>query len=132
MLASHVAIIHSGGDSRRSPLHSVSGKAWSSLNCAHTPRSRRSFSTNETGGDRDEEGGYTVEKEEEEEEEEGGDSEMCLYASPLVLLLRELSDILRRLPPPVSPSPLLGALLVASSDVLVSLQLPQVSQGDVM
>jgi fucokinase len=27
-----VLIIHSGGDSRRSPLHSVCGKAWASLN----------------------------------------------------------------------------------------------------
>lgn len=29
---SKVLIIHSGGDSRRSPLHSVCGKAWSSIN----------------------------------------------------------------------------------------------------
>ena len=27
-----VAIIHSGGDSRRAPLHSVCGKAWASIN----------------------------------------------------------------------------------------------------
>jgi hypothetical protein len=32
ILRSRVAIIHSGGDSRRSPLHSVTGKAWSALN----------------------------------------------------------------------------------------------------
>jgi hypothetical protein len=32
LLASRVAIIHSGGDSRRAPLHSVCGKAWASIN----------------------------------------------------------------------------------------------------
>jgi hypothetical protein len=32
---SKTAIIHSGGDSRRAPLHSVCGKAWSSLNAVH-------------------------------------------------------------------------------------------------
>lgn len=29
---SKIAIIHSGGDSRRAPLHSVCGKAWASIN----------------------------------------------------------------------------------------------------
>jgi fucokinase len=28
-----IAIIHSGGDSRRAPLHSVCGKAWANINC---------------------------------------------------------------------------------------------------
>lgn len=32
LLKAKVAIIHSGGDSRRAPLHSVCGKAWASLN----------------------------------------------------------------------------------------------------
>lgn len=27
-------VVHSGGDSRRSPLHSVCGKAWATLNCS--------------------------------------------------------------------------------------------------
>ena len=27
-----ILIIHSGGDSRRAPLHSISGKAWASIN----------------------------------------------------------------------------------------------------
>lgn len=30
---SKVAIIHSGGDSRRAPLHTICGKAWAGLNC---------------------------------------------------------------------------------------------------
>lgn len=29
-----ILIIHSGGDSRRSPLHSICGKAWATLNCS--------------------------------------------------------------------------------------------------
>ena len=29
---SKIAIVHSGGDSRRAPLHSVCGKAWASIN----------------------------------------------------------------------------------------------------
>ena len=32
-----VAIIHSGGDSQRSPLHSVCGKAWASINTSLMP-----------------------------------------------------------------------------------------------
>lgn len=32
MMSSKVVLIHSGGDSRRSPLNSISGKAWSTLN----------------------------------------------------------------------------------------------------
>lgn len=33
LTASKIAIIHSGGDSRRSPLQSITGKAWSNINC---------------------------------------------------------------------------------------------------
>lgn len=112
-----MAIIHSGGDSRRSPLQSVSGKAWSSLNCAHRTKARatipcsNSDSTNEV------------------EEEEEGDYEVNLYASPLTVLLSELSDIVARLPlrslSPLSDS-CSGSVVVASSDVLVSLEMPKV------
>ena len=38
-MKSRIAIIHSGGDSRRAPLHSVCGKAWAavnSLSCGYT------------------------------------------------------------------------------------------------
>lgn len=109
-----MAIIHSGGDSRRSPLQSVCGKAWSSLNCGMV------------SGDEglDEEGG-------------GGAGEICLHASPLTVLLRELGDILARLPTidvdnnsgcssTTNARGCTGSILVASSDVLVSLELPKV------
>lgn len=32
VMSAKIIVIHSGGDSRRSPLNSVSGKAWSSIN----------------------------------------------------------------------------------------------------
>jgi hypothetical protein len=92
VLASTVAIIHSGGDSRRSPLHSVSGKAWSSLN------------SGEGEGD-------------------------CVLASPLTVLLTELTDLARRLPPPNCHRWPAGSVIVASADVLVSLELPGVSDA---
>lgn len=110
VLVSNVAIIHSGGDSRRSPLQSISGKAWSSLNCA--------WSSNKQEGQR----------EGEREDNEGDSGEVSLYSSPLTVLLSELSDLIARLPPP-SPSvgPCCGSVVVASSDVLVSLEIPKVS-----
>lgn len=40
---SRVAVIHSGGDSRRSPLHSVCGKAWASLNISSPSYLQESF-----------------------------------------------------------------------------------------
>ena len=32
LLTAKIVLVHSGGDSRRSPLHSICGKAWASLN----------------------------------------------------------------------------------------------------
>lgn len=93
------------------------GKAWSSLNCA--PRK----SQGEGCGAEDE-------------------GELWLHASPLTVLLTELSDLVRRLPPFVSGGTnrdnagkgdgggvgdsSAGAVIVASSDVLVCLNMPQV------
>ena len=77
VLKSKVAIIHSGGDSRRSPLQSVVGKAWTQINSSLSGAADGSPST------------------------------------PLSLLIQELEI--------VAESVSEGSLVIASSDVLVSL-----------
>ena len=72
ILCSKTLIIHSGGDSKRAPFHSVCGKAWATLN-------------SDVNGD--------------------------IFATPLSLLLIELSSIVSRIPA--------HSVTVASCDVLL-------------
>jgi hypothetical protein len=78
IMNSKVAIIHSGGDSRRSPLQSVVGKAWAQINS--------SFSSGAADGS---------------------------PSTPLTLLIQELEIVAEGMSE--------GSLVIASSDVLVSL-----------
>jgi fucokinase len=75
VIHSKIAIIHSGGDSRRSPLQSVVGKAWTHINSAIA--------------------------------DDGAPS------TPLSLLIQELNIVAENMSQ--------GSLVIASSDVLVSL-----------
>ena len=74
LLQSRVLIIHSGGESRRAPLYSLIGKAWTTLNCCV----------------------------------EGG-----VIASPLMLLIREISNFSVNIP--------CGSIVIGSSDVMLDI-----------
>lgn len=89
-----ILLIHSGGDSRRAPFYSVIGKAFMSLN--GTVKDVSKDKTSPEGG----------EKDNEEEEEE-------LIATPLILLIQELSRYFRSIPK--------ESLVITCSDVLLKL-----------
>jgi fucokinase len=80
-------LIHSGGDSRRAPFYSVLGKAFVSLNS------------------------LVADSNSEGEREASNDEE--LIATPLLLLIRELSEFFQDLPP--------NSLVITCSDVLLKL-----------
>lgn len=100
IINSKVIIIHSGGDSRRSPLQSLIGKAWTQINTSNT--SNISNSNNNINSDNNNSDYYYSEE----------------VSTALTLLIHELEVISANMDQ--------GSLIIASSDVLVNLKPIQV------
>ena len=104
MLAARVLVIHSGGDSRRAPLHSVCGKAWASVNCGLGEGLSEGLSDNADASD-----GYGA---------------GLAVSSPMALLVAELSSFcfeVCRVGGEGEGEEVGGYVVVASSDVLLDI-----------
>jgi len=94
---SKIAIIHSGGDSQRAPLHTVCGKAWASINSSFAGKSNNNNNNGINGNDTN----------------NTNDTCSSGYSTAFSLLLRQLFSIAAVMHP--------GTVIVSCSDVLLNL-----------